>query len=73
VIARHTSHQAAHALAERIADALRDAEPWRGAPLIAGVGVAVLGEDGRTGQELIEAAEEARFRASASGDPAGGA
>ena len=73
VIARNTSHEGAHALAERIANALRRTDGWRGAPLTAGVGVAVLGADGRTGAELIEAAEEARFRASASGGAPDGA
>ena len=73
VIARNTSHEGAHALAERIAGALQRADGWRGAPLSAGVGVAVLGADGRTGAELIEAAEEARFRASASGGAPDGA
>jgi hypothetical protein len=34
---------------------------------MASVGFAVLGEDGRTPAELIEAAEEARFAASAGG------
>ena len=73
VIARNTSHEGAHALADRIANALRRTDGWRGAPLTAGVGVAVLGADGRTGAELIEAAEEARFRASASGGAPDGA
>ena len=41
--------------------------PWRGAPLAVSVGVAVLGEDGRDSASLIEAAEEARFAAAASG------
>jgi GGDEF domain-containing protein len=67
IIARDTARVGAHALGERIAGAVRAAAPWQGAPLTASVGVAVLGEDGRTSAELIEAAEEARFVAAASG------
>jgi GGDEF domain-containing protein len=67
VIARDTSRAAAVALGERIAGAVKASGPWHGAPLVASVGVAVLGEDGRTTAELIEAAEEARFGAAASG------
>ena len=64
IIARDTARAGAHALGERIAAAVRGAA-WQGAPLAASVGVAVLGEDGRTSGELIEAAEEARFAAAA--------
>ena len=46
---------------------MRAREPWRGAPLSASVGVAVLGEDGRSAEELIDAAEQARFAAAAEG------
>jgi GGDEF domain-containing protein len=67
IIARDTARFGAHALGERIAGAVRASAPWQGAPLMASVGVAVLGEDGRTSAELIEAAEEARFAAAASG------
>jgi GGDEF domain-containing protein len=67
VIARETSRAGAYALGERIAEAVRATPSWRGAPLAASVGVAVLGEDGRTSAELIEAAEEGRFAAAASG------
>ena len=66
IIARDTDRAGARALGERIAAAVRGAA-WRGAPLAASVGVAVLGEDGRTSGELIEAAEEARFAAAAAG------
>jgi GGDEF domain-containing protein len=66
IIARDTGRPGATALGARIAETVRETEPWRGAPLVASVGVAVLGEDGRTGSELIEAAEEARFAAAAS-------
>jgi GGDEF domain-containing protein len=67
IIARHTDRAGARALGERIAAAVREAASWRGAPLVATVGLAVLGEDGRTSGELIAAAEEARFAAAASG------
>jgi hypothetical protein len=67
IIAPDTGRSGARALASRVAEAVRLADPWRGAPLAASVGIAVLGEDGRTSSELIEAAEEARFAAAASG------
>jgi len=67
IIARDTGRGGAYALGERIAAAVQDADTWRGVALNASVGVAVLGEDGRTSAELIDAAEEARFAAAASG------
>jgi GGDEF domain-containing protein len=67
IIARDTARGGAQALGERIATAVRTSESWHGAPLVASVGVAVFGEDGRTSGELIEAAEEARFAAEAGG------
>jgi GGDEF domain-containing protein len=67
IIARETARPGAYALGERIAEAVRGAEAWHGVPLTASVGVAVLGEDGRTSAELIDAAEEARYAAEASG------
>jgi GGDEF domain-containing protein len=67
IIARDTARDGAYALGERIAAAVRSSEQWHGAPLMASVGVAVFGEDGRTSGELIEAAEEARFMAEAGG------
>jgi GGDEF domain-containing protein len=67
IIARGTARDGAYALGERVAAAVRSSEPWHGAPLVASVGLAVFGEDGRTGGELIEAAEEARFAAAARG------
>jgi GGDEF domain-containing protein len=67
IIARDTGRFNAQALAARVAEAVGAGAAWRGAPLIASVGVAVLGEDGRTADELIDAAEEARFAAAASG------
>jgi two-component system cell cycle response regulator len=67
IIARDTGRAGAQALASRISTAVRDRQPWRGAPMLVSVGVGVLGEDGSTPSELIEAAEEARFAAAASG------
>lgn len=67
IIARDTGRGGAYALGERMAAAVRDADASHGVPLSASVGVAVLGEDGRTSAELIDAAEEARFAAAASG------
>jgi GGDEF domain-containing protein len=67
IIARDTGRAGAYALGERIAAAVRSSEHWHGAPLVASVGVAVRGEDGRTSRELMEAAEEARFAAAAGG------
>jgi GGDEF domain-containing protein len=67
IIARATGRPDAHLLGSRVAEAVGAGPAWRGAPLTATVGLAVLGEDGRTSSELIEAAEEARFAASASG------
>ncbi len=68
VIARDTGRTGARALAQRISGTVRQGHPWRGAPLTASVGIAVLGEDGLSPTELIEAAEQARFAASASGE-----
>jgi hypothetical protein len=67
VIARDTGRSGAGALGSRIVGAVRDAGQWRGAPMAASVGVVVLGEDGRTPGELIEAAQEAWFAATAGG------
>ena len=67
IIAPDTPRPGARALAQRIALAVEQAPPWRGAPLVASIGVAVLGEDGTTVADLIAAAEEERFRASAAG------
>jgi GGDEF domain-containing protein len=67
VIARDTSRVGAQALAKRIAEGVGEASPFGGAPLVATVGIALLGEDGLSSDELIEAAEEARFDASARG------
>jgi GGDEF domain-containing protein len=67
VIARETSRAGAHSLGARIAEAVGESSSLGGAPLVASIGVAVLGEDGASSGELIEAAEEARFAASARG------
>jgi GGDEF domain-containing protein len=67
IIARDTSRLGAQTLGERIAGAVHAAEPWRGAPLALSVGVAVFGEDGRDVASLVDAAEESRFAAAASG------
>jgi GGDEF domain-containing protein len=67
IIARETGRAGAQALGSRIARAVGEGPPWRGAPMSASVGVAVLGQDGRHAAELIEAAEKAQFAAAASG------
>jgi GGDEF domain-containing protein len=67
IIARETGRGGAQALGARISAAVREGAPWRGAPMVASIGVAVLGEDGRTSSELIDSAEESRFAAAANG------
>ncbi len=67
IIATNTGRLGAQALADRVVAAVRAAEPWRGAPLGVSAGVAVFREDGADVAELIDAAEEARFAAEASG------
>jgi GGDEF domain-containing protein len=67
IMARDTARPDAHALAARVAEAVGSGAAWRGAPLIASVGMAVLHEDGLTADELIDVAEETRFAAAASG------
>lgn len=67
IVAPQTGRAGARALGARISAAVAEREPWRGAPMVASIGVAVLGEDGTAAAELIEAAEQARFVASASG------
>ncbi len=67
IIATDTGRPGAQALATRIAHAVRGGEWWRGAPMGVSVGVAVLGEDGHEAASLIDAAEQARFAAAASG------
>jgi GGDEF domain-containing protein len=67
VIARDTGRAGAQALGMRIAAAVPSEESWRGAPLTVSVGLAVLGEDGYNAASLIDAAEQTRFAAEASG------
>jgi GGDEF domain-containing protein len=67
IIARDTGRAGAQALAGRIAATVQAAPEWRGAPLAVTIGIAVRGEDGGDPDSLIEAAEEARFVAAASG------
>ena len=67
IIARDTARAGARALASRIAVAVEQAPPWRGAPMTVSVGVAVFGEDGRDATSLVEAAEEAKFAAASTG------
>ncbi|HLI61097.1 MAG TPA: diguanylate cyclase [Solirubrobacteraceae bacterium] len=67
VIARQTARAGAHSLGARIAESVGETSSLSGSPLVASVGVAVLGEDGVDSAQLMEAAEEARFAASARG------
>jgi GGDEF domain-containing protein len=67
IIARDTGRAGAQALGSRIAISVPAAESWRGAPLTVSVGLAVLGEDGHNAGALIDAAEQMRFAAEASG------
>jgi len=67
IIARDTGRAGAQALGSRIVTAVPAEESWRGAPLTVSVGLAVLGEDGHNATALIEAAEQTRFAAQASG------
>jgi GGDEF domain-containing protein len=67
IIARDTGRAGAQALGSRIATSVPAEESWRGAPLTVSVGVAVLGEDGYNAATLIDAAEQMRFAAEASG------
>jgi hypothetical protein len=67
IIARDTGRAGAQALGSRIAVAVPGQGSWRGAPLTVSVGLAVLGEDGHNASTLIEAAEQTRFAAEASG------
>ena len=67
IIARDTGRAGAQALGSRIVAAVPAGESWRGAPLTVSVGLAVLGEDGHNAATLIDAAEQMRFAAEASG------
>ena len=70
VIAPSADRERARALAGEIVSAVRESSEWRGAPLMASVGVALLGEDGEEAQALIDAAEQAMLAAAASGGEA---
>ena len=67
IIARDTGRPGAQALGSRIVTAVPSGEYWSGAPLTVSVGLAVLGEDGHNAAALIDAAEQMRFAAEASG------
>lgn len=67
VIACDTARPGAQALGERALEAVREATRWRGAPLGASAGIAVMGEDAADGQGLVAACEEAAYAAAASG------
>jgi GGDEF domain-containing protein len=67
IIARDTGRAGAQSLGLRIANSVPAEESWRGAPLTVSVGLAVLGEDGYNAAALIDAAEQMRFAAEASG------
>ena len=67
IIARDTGRAGAQALGSRIVTAVPAEQSWRGAPLTVSVGLAVLGEDGHNAAALIDAAEQTRFAAEASG------
>jgi GGDEF domain-containing protein len=67
IIARDTGRVGAQALGSRIVTAVPAEHSWRGAPLTVSVGLAVLGEDGHNAATLIDAAEQMRFAAEASG------
>jgi GGDEF domain-containing protein len=67
IIARDTGRAGAQALGSRIASSVPEGGSWRGAPLTVSVGLAVLGEDGHNAASLIDAAEQTRFAAEASG------
>ncbi len=67
IIARDTGRAGAQALGSRIVTNVPGEESWRGAPLTVSVGLAVLGEDGHNADDLIDAAEQTRYAAEASG------
>jgi GGDEF domain-containing protein len=71
VLSIDSGSDAAREHAQRIADAVGRLAPWHGVPPAVAIGVAVLGEHAQTAEALIEAAEEARYAASAAGVPVG--
>ena len=69
IIMRKADGKEARSRASQIATAVGEAKPWRGAPLRVSTGISVLREDGYDPDALIDAAEQARFGAEASGQP----
>jgi GGDEF domain-containing protein len=69
IIMREAGGTEAQSLASQIAAAVGEAKPWRGAPLRVSTGISVLRDDGYDPDALIDAAEQARFAAEASGQP----
>ncbi len=69
IVVRDVDRIGALAMGSRIAGSVRAADPWRGAPITVSVGLAALGEDGPDCAALIEAAEESKYAADASGRP----
>jgi GGDEF domain-containing protein len=67
VIGYGADREAAAALGARVAAAVRTGPGWRGAPLLASIGIAVLGEDGEDAESLLEAAERSMLAAAAAG------
>lgn len=67
VIAPGLDRRAAAKLARKVVKAVAAAERWRGAPLRAAAGIALLGEDGEDPAALLAAAEEAKFANQATG------
>jgi hypothetical protein len=65
LIAPGAGGEQAGELASVLAGSVARAEPWRGAPLRASVGIAVLDQDGPDAASLIEAVEEAALAAAA--------
>jgi GGDEF domain-containing protein len=69
LLAPETDADAARALVQRLASAVRGAASHRGAPLEVAVGMAVCPADGSRAQELAAHAEIALYAAQASGRP----
>ena len=67
VIARNTTREGAHALAERALVAIHGNGGWRGAPPSASAGVAVYGQDADDADGLVARCEEDRYAAAAAG------
>jgi GGDEF domain-containing protein len=67
VLAPGLDLRGATALAQRITRSIETAPQWRGAPMRAAVGIAILGADGEDAPTLCERAEEAMLAAMAAG------